>query len=157
MAKQGQKHLIKCSCVLPQLSKLKDQPSHEFKVFSIFDDESGEFEPSFVQCDNCGVVHKVIDLCTSIVMRGKEELNSVVTVEDVKAVMPQQLSAVLEQNNADLPTWQQTAWLLEEKKWGTSLVLTSEYIDGTRQGKLLTILGEALYKVTSFTNETVVG
>lgn len=157
MARQGVKHLVRCVCVLPQLSKLKDPPSHEFTVFSVYDDASNDFEPTFVQCDNCGVVHKVIDVCTSTIMRGREEMSSVVTIEDVRGSVPENLAALLEQNKADLPTWQQVAWIVEDKRWGASVVLTSEYIDGTRQGKALTILGETLFKVTNFTNETVAG
>lgn len=157
MAKQGVKHLVKCVCTLPQLSKLPDPPDHEFKVFSVYDDDNDGFEPSFVQCDNCGVVHKVTDVCTSTVLRGRDEMSSVVTIEDVKLAVPPNLAMILEQHRVDLPTWQQAAWVMEEKKWGTTIVLTSEYIDGTRQGKILTILGETIFKIGSFTNETVAG
>lgn len=157
MAKQGVKHLVKCVCTLPQLSKLQNPPTHEFKVFSTFDDEGAGFESSFVQCDNCGVVHKVTDVCTSTILRGRDEMSSVVTIDDVKHAIPQNFAAILEQNRADLPTWQQVAWVLEEKQWGTSVVLTSEYIDGTRQGKIMTILGDTLFKISNFTNETVAG
>ena len=157
MAKQGVKHLVKCVCVLPQLSKLPDPPSHEFKVFSVHDDVTDEFEQSFVQCDNCGVVHKVTDVCTSTILRGRDEMSSVVTIEDMRNAVPQNFAVLLDQNKVDLPTWQQVAWTLEEKRWGTSIVLASEYIDGTRQGKIVTILGETLYKISSFTSETVAG
>lgn len=157
MAKQGVKHLVKCVCVLPQLSKLTDPPSHEFKVFSVFDDALDDFETSFVQCDNCGVVHKVTDVCTSTILRGRDEMSSVVTIDDVRNMVPPNMAAVLEQNRVDLPTWQHVAWIVEEKRWGTPVVLTSEYIDGTRQGKVMTILGESLFRVNSFTNETVAG
>jgi hypothetical protein len=125
--------------------------------FSVYDDETNEFEVTFVQCTNCGVVHKVIDLCASAVLRGRDEMNSVITVDDVKNSVPPTMAAVLELHKADLPTWQQVAWIVEEKRWGSYAVLTSEYIDGTRQGKVMTILGETLYKITNFTNETVAG
>jgi len=156
VAKQGVKHLVKCVCVLPQLSKQKNPPTHEFKVFSVLDDD-GSFEPTFVQCDNCGVVHKVVDVCVSTIMRGRDEMTSVVTIDDVKHSIPQNIAVALEQNKADLPTWQHVAWALEEKQWGVSIVLTSEYIDNTRQGKVLTILGETLFKISNFTSEMVAG
>lgn len=157
MAKQGVKHLVKCVCVLPQLSKLKDPPTHEFKVFSSYDDDGAGFEPSFVQCDNCGIVHKVIDVCTSVIQRDRDEMSSVITIEDVKHSVPQNFAVILEQHHADLPTWQHVAWVVEEKKWGTQIVLAAEYIDGTRQGKVMTILGETLFKIGNFTSETVAG
>lgn len=157
MAKQGVKHLVKCVCTLPQLSKLPDPPTHEFTVFSVFDDDGEGFEPTFVQCGNCGVIHKVVDVCTSTILHGRDETNSVVTIDDVKHSIPQNYATILEQNHADLPTWQQVAWILEEKRWGSVVILTSEYIDGTRQGKILNILGETIFKVSNFTNETVLG
>ncbi len=157
MAKQGVKHLVKCVCVLPQLSKLSNPPSHEFKVFSAYDDEGSGFESTFVQCDNCGIVHKVIDVCTSTIQRDRDEMTSLVTIEDVKHSMPPNLATILEQNRVDLATWQHVSWIIEEKQWGASIVLTSEYIDGTRQGKIMTILGESLFKLNNFTNETVAG
>ena len=157
MAKQGVKHLVKCICILPQLSKLPDPPTHEFKVFSVYDDDGAGFEPTFVQCDNCGVIHKIVDICTSSILRGRDEMSSVITVDDVKHSIPQNFIAILEQHHADLPTWQQGAWVVEDKQWGTAVVLVSEYVDGTRQGKVLTILGESLFKISNFTNETVAG
>lgn len=154
MAKQGGKHLVKCVCVLPQLSKQKNPPSHEFVVFSVYDDDVGDFEATFVQCDNCGVVHKVVDLCASVILRGKDELKSVVTVDDVKKSVPPQMAEVLEQHRVDLPTWQQLAWIIENKLWGSHIILSSEYFDGVRQGKIMTIIGETLYKIGNFMNET---
>ena len=155
MAKQGGKHLVKCVCVLPQLSKQKNPPSHEFVVFSTYDDDIGDFDATFVQCDNCGVVHKVIDLCTSVIQRGRDDLKSVVTVDDIRKSVPPAMAEVLDQHKVDLPTWQQLAWIIEEKQWGTPVILSSEYVDGVRQGKAMTIIGESLYKISNFMNETV--
>jgi hypothetical protein len=84
-------------------------------------------------------------------MRGKEELRSVITLEDVKNSVPEKLSAVLEQHHVELSTWQQVAWIIEAHQWGSSVILSSEYIDGIRQGKTMTILGESLFKINTFT------
>jgi len=154
VAKHGVKHLVKCVCVLPQLSKQKDPPSHEFTVFSIYDDDPEDFETSFVQCDNCSVIHKVTDVCVSSILRGRDEMKSIVTLDDVKGSVPSKLAAILDQNKVDLPTWQQVAWIVETKQWGAYVILTSEYVDGARQGKIMTILDDTLYKISNFTNET---
>ena len=154
MSRVGVKHLIKCVCVLPQLSKMSKPPSHEFPVFSVYNDESTDFETTFVQCSNCGVVHKVTDICMSTILRGRDDLRSVVTLDDVKIAIPEKLAAVLEHHRADLATWQQVAWIVETKTWGSSAVLTSEYIDGTKQGKSLVVMGETIFKIVPFTNET---
>ena len=157
MAKLGVKHLVECSCVLPQLSKLPNPPSHEFIVFSIHDDSTDDFESSFVQCDNCGVVHKVVDICSSVILHGRDEMRSVIVIDDVKSGIPAAIVNVLEQHKVDLATWQQVAWVIESKSWGTPVILTSEYIDGSRQGKIMTIIGDTLHKISNFTNETVAG
>lgn len=154
MSRVGIKHLVKCVCVLPQLSKSNDPPSHEFSVFSVYDDATDEFDSTFVQCTNCGIVHKITDLCKSIIIRGREDLRALTTLEDVKSSVPDKLVSVLEHHRVDLATWQQVAWIVESKLWGSNVVLTSEYIDGTRQGKSLVILGENLHKIVTFTNET---
>lgn len=154
MSRVGIKHLVKCVCVLPQLSKIANPPSHEFPVFSIYDDNTNDFETSFVQCSNCGIVHKVTDICMSSILRGREDLRSVITLEDVKNAIPEKLAAVLEHHHADLATWQHVAWIVETKAWGSSIVLTSEYIDGTKQGKSLIVMGESIFKIIPFTHET---
>lgn len=152
--KMGVKHLIKCVCVLPQLSKMKNPPSHEFPVFSTYDDDSQEFDTSYVQCTNCGVVHKIIDLCESVILKGKDELRTVAKIDDVKNVIPEKIAKVLEQYEVDMATWQNVAWIVESSSWGQSVVLASEYIDGVKQGKSLTIIGRELYKINSFAQET---
>ncbi len=128
---------------------------HEFPVFSTYDDATNDFEISFVQCDNCGVIHKITDLCMSSVLHGRDEMKSIITIQDVKSSVPSRLAEILEQHKVDLPTWQLTAWIVEAKLWGTPVVISSEYIDGARQGKIMTIISESLYKIGNFTNETV--
>lgn len=155
MARVGVKHLVSCVCVLPQLSRSTAAPSYQFTVFSVLDDVTDDLEPSFVQCTNCGVVHKVVDVCRSTIVRGRDELRGVVTVDDVKGSLPEKFVVILEQNRVDLATWQQVAWSLENKIWGQNVILSSEFIDGVRQGKMLTILGESLFKVSPFLYETV--
>ncbi len=154
MSKVGIKHLVKCVCVLPQLSKLSNPPSHEFPVFSVYDDVSNDFEATFVPCSNCGVIHKVTDICMSTILRGRDEISSIITLDDVKNALPEKFITVLEHHHADLATWQQVAWILETKAWGSSAVLTSEYIDGTKQGKVIVVMGETIFKIVPFTNET---
>lgn len=154
MSRVGVKHLIKCVCVLPQLSKVPNAPSHEFSVFSVYDDVTNDFETSFVQCSNCGVVHKVTDVCMSTILRGRDDLRAVITLNDVKNSVTEKFATVLEHHQAELATWQQVAWIVENQAWGTSVILTSEYIDGTKQGKALIIMGDSIFKIIPFTNET---
>lgn len=150
---QGIKHLVKCKCVLPQFKSQVIQ--HQFIVFSVIDDNN-EVIPKFVQCNNCGAVHKVFDICQSDVMKDKENLNSIKTIEEIELGLPEKLSTILKNNNCDVPTYEKAQFIIENKQWGEFVVLTSDYEDGLKQGKYIQILGENLYKVDTFVrNESV--
>ena len=79
----GQQHLIQCHCVLPQYRGRKDPVYHKFTVFSIID-ESDTVVPKFVQCNNCGVIHKVYDICKSEIITGKDEMRNTAKIDDFK-------------------------------------------------------------------------
>src|SRR4051812_34631188 len=100
----GLKHLITCRCVLPQFKRLPEPPQHQFIVFSIIDDE-GTAQIKFSQCNNCGIIHKVIDVCRSEIV-SRESMNSIVKIDDVKINLPSNLSNILESNAADLASWE---------------------------------------------------
>lgn len=152
---QGLKHLITCRCVLPQFKRMDNAPQHQFAVFSVIDD-NGTFQTRFAQCNNCGIVHKIIDVCRSETV-SREAMGSLPTIEDVKAGLPPNLVNILESNRVeDLPTWELAQFILENKQWGNFVVLTTDEEDGLRQGKYVRILGENMFKVETFVREEVV-
>ena len=150
----GIKHLITCRCILPQFKRSKQPPSHQFTAFSIIDDV-GDVRPKFVQCNNCGIVHKVVDVCRSEIV-SRESMSSIVTIDDVKLGMPVNVLELLESNSADLPTYEAVKFTLDNKQWGSFVVLTTDEQDGLRQGKYVHMLGENMYKVETFTREEIV-
>lgn len=150
----GLKHLITCRCVLPQFKRAPNPPSHQFTVFSAFEDD-GTPRVRFSQCNNCGIVHKVLDVCRSEIV-AREAMNSIPTITDIKAGMPEQLTRLLEGSDADLATWEAAQFILENKQWGNYVVLGTDEENGLRQGKYVRILGETLFKVESFTREEVI-
>lgn len=152
---RGIKHLVKCRCILAQYKNTSSPPRHHFIVFSVYDDETNIVQIKHVQCTNCGLVHKVTDLCTSDILN-KEDLPTLVSVADIKDTLPENLRNILERNNADLPTWEAASFIYSNKRWGEFVVLTSDYDSGTRHGKLVLILGETLCKVESFSREEIV-
>ena len=151
----GQKHLVMCRCVLPQFKRVINPPSHQFVVFSIIDDD-GRVRPKFVQCNNCGIVHRVIDVCRSEIIPGREHMSSIVSVDDLKTALPESLRAILESNDCDLPTWEAARFIYEEKRWGEFVVLSTDAADGLQQGKYVRILGDNLFKVESYVREELV-
>jgi hypothetical protein len=145
----GQKHLIKCRCVLQQFKKLNDPPQHHFIVFSTINDESN-VNVKYSQCNNCGVIHKVVDICRSEILNGKEFMGSLIKIEDIKPTINSNFSTILESNNADLATWEALQFIVENKLWGSIVVLTTDSEGDEIHGKYLRILGESICKVESF-------
>jgi hypothetical protein len=139
---------------LPQFKHQDNAPQHQFVVFSVIEDD-GTFRVHFAQCNNCGIVHKVIDVCKSKIVP-KEEMGSLPTIDDIKVSLPSTLANLLEQNNVDLPTWEMAQFILENKQWGNFVVLSTDKEDGLRQGKYVRILGENTFKVETFVCEEVI-
>lgn len=151
----GQKHLIKCRCILSQFKKKSDPPLHQFVVFSQIDDD-GNVVMKYSQCNNCGVVHKVVDICKSEILGTKENMSAILTIEDIKPCMPANLVGILEKNAADLPTWEACQHIVDNKLWGQHVVLTTDKDEDKSVGKYVRILGESLFKVESYSRQEVV-
>jgi len=151
---RGQRHLVKCRCVLPQFKGITSPPAHQFIVFSVISEENA-VTVKYAQCNNCGIIHKVTDICTSEILSGKEAMNSIVKIEDIKLSLPPNLADILERNNADVATWEAAQFILENKEWGNFVILAQEEESGTRQGKYVRIMSETFFKVESFSREEV--
>lgn len=152
--KTGVKHLVKCRCVMAHLKNMNNPPVHHFIVFSELADD--KVVVKYAQCNNCGSIHKVTDICTSEIIPNKEEANTIMSVDEIKLGLPTNLVKILELNDVDLPTWEMASFYFENKMWGNFVVLTSDYDEGNKTGKYLQILGESLFKVNSFTRSEVV-
>lgn len=146
---RGQKHLIKCRCILQQLKRAKDPPAHQFVVFSVIDDED-RVMAKYAQCPNCGIIHRVTDIGKSEIMSGKENMSSIVTLDELKLSMSDKLVAMLDSNHADLATFEMAKFIVDNQKWGDVVVLNSELDGKTRQGKYVRILGRELFNVDTF-------
>ena len=145
------KHLVECKCVLPQFKHVDPPRWHHFVAFSEID-QTGLVIPCFVQCNNCGIIHKVTEVGTSSIL-GRDDLPSLPNLEDIKSGLPEKLVSILEKYESELPTYQEAAFILEHKLWGRFVILTKEVVDGILLGKYLLILGDTLWKVNSFQEE----
>lgn len=96
-------------------------------------------DPKFVQCNNCGIVHKVYDLCKSEIVQGRDELRSVTRLEEVSLSLPQDLREVLKSYECDITVWEHLRFILDEQRWGDRVVLTRESINGEITGKVMTV------------------
>ena len=151
----GVKHLVQCHCVLPQYRKRKDPVFHKFLAFSIIDDDDNVI-PKFVQCDNCGIVHRVIDICKSEFVTGREELKTFTQKADIAFSLDKSICEVLESYNCDISTWEEVKFIIDYQKWGRRVVLTRETIDSQTQGKALVINSRNDMQIEPFViNDTI--
>jgi len=146
---EGIKHLVSCHCVLPQFRRMSNPIFHKFVVFSVIDDDDKIISKT-VKCNNCEVIHRIIDFCKSEFVYNVEDTRSVMTKEDIAIMLPEKLINILESYDVDLPTWEHAQFIIDNKQWDKHIILTSDFIDGRTEGKLLRILGEKLYKIEPF-------
>ena len=125
---------------------------HQFVVFSVINEDV--IQEKFVQCNNCGLIHKVVDICKSEIQNSKEHMNSLITIEDIKSSLPQNIASILENNSADLATWEAVQFFLENKQWGNIVVLTKDNEGDQIHGKYIRVLGETLCKVETFSRSS---
>jgi hypothetical protein len=123
-------------------------------VFSVVrDDETVKIK--YAQCNNCGTIHKVTDICVSEIISGKESMGSILGIDDIKSSLHRDLSGILERNNCELATWEHAQFIIENKNWGDFILLNQEEEDGTKQGKYVRIMGENFFKVETFSRNEV--
>ena len=145
----GIKHLIECHCILPQYRGRKETVFHKFVVFSIVD-ASDTCVPKYVQCNNCSAVHKVYDICKSEIIPGRDELKTVVSIEEVKFGMNSDVRDLLDSYSCDIATWEMAKFILDNEKWGSSLVITQDTINENIQGKFLVFHAKDKFQIENF-------
>tara|TARA_B100000029_G_C17497855_1_gene931610 strand:+ start:116 stop:541 length:426 start_codon:yes stop_codon:yes gene_type:complete len=127
--------------MLPQYRGRKEPVFHKFVVFSVIDD-SDTVIPKYCQCNNCGAVHKVYDICKSEMITGRDELKTATTVSEVRRGLPSDIREVLDAYDCDLPIWENVLFIYLNKQWGQTVVLTRDTINNEVQGKALRLNGE---------------
>ena len=152
---KGIKHLIECHCVLPQYRKVENPPYHRFIVFSLIDD-SETIIPKHAKCNNCGVVHNVIDVCKSEVLLG-QEVGAVMTKEDCGMMVPSGVKQMLETYNCEVPDWEHALYILQNEKWGDFIIINREETEqGDLTGKILRFVGRGNYRLEPFLQKRTV-
>lgn len=145
---QGIKHLIECHCVLPQFRQA-GKPYHQFVVFSILDDSDTVLEKQ-ARCNNCGVVHNVIDIGKSQILGG-QEVGAIMDKDDVSLMLPSSLTNILKNYDCDISTWEQVLFLVQNDEWGSEVILTREEDEsGDINGKKLLLKSPAQYQLVPY-------
>ena len=148
--KTGTKHLIQCHCILPQYKEAADPVFHQFVVFSVIDDESDTVIPKFASCNNCDAVHKVIDICKSEIVVGRDEVITQMTIDDFKFSLPSDLYDLLITYQKNVADFEHAQFILENEQWNDHIVLTREEIDDLIQGKMVKVLSNNRFRIESY-------
>lgn len=149
---QGIKHLIQCKCILPQFKT--QQIFHKFVVFSIIDND--KVEKKLVQCNNCAAVHKVTEICKSEIINKKDNLRGVMSIDDYKINLPNNVSSLLESLNCQLHVWEEINFVIKHKKWGSKIIITHEAYDDYTCGKYIIINSKNDFEIETFDEENVI-
>lgn len=147
---KGIKHLIQCHCILPQFRNAKEPVFHKFVVFSMIDD-SDTVGVKYANCNNCGAVHKVYDICKSEIVTGKED-TVILSKNDFKYSMSSELFELLAQYNKDLCDYEYAQYIVDNEMWDETLVLSREELDDHVQGKILRFMSNNKFRIESYTH-----
>jgi hypothetical protein len=145
----GYKHLVECNCVLPQYRSHPTPVFHKFVVFSVLD-ESGSVIPKNVQCENCGTIHKIYDICKSEIVPGKDESRSVLTKKDVSASLTQSLIDLLEEYQLGIADYEAAKFYIDNEMWGSVIILSKEIDGDGYSGKMLNFVGHGKFRVDPY-------
>ena len=145
----GIKHLIECHCILPQFKKKEPAIYHKFTVYSKINKSTGMIEEKYSQCNSCGTVHKVVDICRSEIVIGKDEHTSGLTIEEMSLQVDQKISNLLSTNNCDYATWEQVIDVIDNERWEETIVIKRDIINDRVHVKILKILSETKLKLYS--------
>lgn len=148
------KHLVQCSCILPQFKGEKDVKSiddiifHKFIVFSTIDDATGFIDEKYAQCNSCGAIHRVFEVGKSEILPGRDEYKSVITKDDIKNMIPDDIQEVLLKYNLGTPYWEELAYVYEHEVWQHEVVLNREVNEKSNvSGKILKVISGSKWKI----------
>ncbi len=146
------KHTIQCHCILPQYRNREEPVFHKFVAFGVIDD-SDTLVSKYVNCNHCSAVHRIYDVCKSEIVVGKEDMKSVVTIDDVSLMIPNDIVSVLESYDCDLPEYEHVLHILRHKLFDEHVVLTKDLLEDEVVGKKLSFSNVGIASIESFVEQ----
>ena len=143
---QGIKHLIECHCFLKIFDKSENKINHKFPVYSKLD-ENNNILPKLAKCNNCESLHYVYDACKSELRPGKEDITSILTIEDIMMMLPDRINSVLTANRSDIADFEHALDIIENERWGETIVVKRSIVGEIENIKILQIDGENKIKI----------
>ena len=151
----GIKHLIECHCYLAIFKNSKNMINHKFTVYSKLDESNNVIAKNF-KCNNCDALHKVFDIGKSELIPGKDQTQSTLTKKELSIMLPTKISNILNEYESDMSNYDHAIDIIEEKRWGESIILKRDIIDENEAVKIMTINSKDNIKIsTEIINNTV--
>ena len=152
----SQRHLVECHCILPIYKNKEPAVYHKFSVYSKIDKKTGKVIPKYVNCNNCGATHFVIEICKSEIKTGKEDISSVRTESDIKLSLPTNIVKILEDYNVQVDVYEEVEDVIENDLYPNNIVLSREIIGEDRNYKILNLSSLKKFKIiTEIINTTI--
>ncbi len=148
------KHLLECRCILPTMKNKPDPPLHKFVVFSV--QQNDKIVEKLSTCNNCGVVHRVYEVCKSEILNNFEGTKSSLTIEDISIMLPASVSEIMKTYERELPDYEHIRFILDEDKKDEFIVLSQEFNDGRKTGKVLKYKGKGKFEIEPFSRSEIV-
>ena len=154
MSKVGVKHLLQCRCILPTMKNKSNPPLHSFVVFSI--QENNKVVEKLSTCNNCGVVHRVYEVCQSEILNNFEGTSSSLTVDDINLMLPDSVSSIMSTYERELPDYEQIKFILDENRVDEFVVLSQEFNEERKTGKVLKYKGKGKFEIEPFSRSEII-
>jgi len=153
----GIKHLIQCHCYLRIYKSEEKTIYHKFPVYSKMNDY-GKIISKYAQCNNCQAVHKVYEIEKSEIFSGKDQTESLPSIEDLKYSLPQKIVEILKEYKKDIADYEHAIDIIENSLWGSFIILKRDIINEMYQIKYLVINSQDNYQIKSeVLNDTIIG
>ena len=145
----GQRHLIDCHCILPIYKNSNPVVYHKFAVYSKLDTKTGKVVPKYVNCNNCGVTHMITEFCKSKIQKGKEDITSIRNAYEIEISLPEKLVNFLKQYKPTIDILEEIEDVIDNKQFPRSLVIKREIIDESYNIKILNLISEERFSISS--------
>lgn len=139
-------HLLECQCILPVYNKVEKPIYHSFVVFGLIDNDN--LEEKFVECNNCGVIHKVTGLNKSTIISDTTNYKHlVVNKEDLSYNLPSKyLDFLTSKKIEEIYIWEKINYLLENKI-KEDVIFNRTKVDNYMICEIISILDENNFKI----------
>ena len=145
---------MSCRCILPTMKNKSNPPLHKFVVFSI--QENDKTLEKLVTCNSCGVVHRVFEICRSNILNNFEGTRSSLTLEDISIQLSSSIRDILVSYEKELADYEHIKFMIDENTIDDFIVLSQEFNDDRKSGKVLKYKGEGKFAIEPFSRSEII-